>query len=204
LNIVNSRIPDLEEYTYNMPLKTSYSHGNANPEPFSQELGLHTLRIIKKGITLFEDQIIIDIGAGKTQNGYLASKALKARAYIGVEPFFAPSLYINLLTRNQKGSSTLSQLAAKNTQQIPTCIIPEDMLSFLKKIPNNSVSILCSGIDRAILDNNYLTQANAELIRTLHPKGGILNYISDFHFPNLQNIFPRGILGQSPLKIYKK
>ena len=49
----------------------------------------------------------------------------------------------------------------------------EDMLTFLKRLPDNSCSFLCSGME--ILDNDeYKDEVNKEIKRALNPDGAYI------------------------------
>ena len=113
----------------------------------------------------WENQIIVDLGAGSSKHGLMLADVFKAKAYIGVEPFF-----YNQLERN---------LGFMNTK-IPCAVEREHMRSFLRRLPDDSVSVFVSGIDDAIVDNDdYLTEVASEITRVLHPKGLFLSHGSN-------------------------
>jgi hypothetical protein len=120
----------------------------------------------------YKDQIVVDLGAGIMPYGLKISESLGAKGYIAVEPNFPNSLRENIYSHS-----------------IPFTIIPEDMLTFLRRLPDESVSILTSGIDECILQSKeYITSVEEEIERTLHQLGTYINYCSLFKPKGLKRI----------------
>ena len=124
----------------------------------------------------FKNQLVIEIGAGCFHFGYALAELLEARAYIGVEPFFADHLIRNI---NQYASK-------RSIKRIPYTVVPEDILTFLRRIPDGLVSIFAFGIEKCILeDKHYRSNVEKEIFRVLHPEGGFLAASSDLNVSNL-------------------
>ena len=105
----------------------------------------------------------------------------KAKSYVALEPAFGFDLseeltyLLNPGTEDKRGCAKPQQERDRMFQKlnkIPVAVVEEDMLSFLKRLPPNSVSIWCSGIDINILpDPNYREAVSKEIVRVLHPRG---------------------------------
>jgi|GEM_PF-1691457 len=61
---------------------------------------------------------------------------------------------------------------------IPVALVPEDMTTFLKRLPSNSVSVLTSGIDRQIISDKYIPEIESEIVRVLSPSGALISWRS--------------------------
>lgn len=158
-------------------LKSVYGYILCNPE------------IKEKMSGLFKGQVIADLGAGRQSHGYALAQLVGARAYVGVEPFFPKLLETSVIKEDIP-------------KEIPIAIAPEDMLSFLKRLPDNSISIILSGIDDIILPRaEYRGSVKNEIMRTLDPKGAIL-YNSNFCL--LFNLQRSTLEGDKVIDIYTK
>lgn len=113
--------------------------------------------------SLFKNQTVVDLGAGPNIYGYRFTQVTGASAYVGVELYFANALKTNLMIGNPE--------PLKEAKSIPVAVVSEDMLTFLKRVPEKSVSILFSGIDEFILSNDYFDETYKEISRVLHPEG---------------------------------
>jgi hypothetical protein len=142
----------------------------------------------------FQDQIVVDLGAGKSRYGHSLCSLFGAKAYVGVEKHFAKELeeYISYSTP-EKIEKTFDRGPA-GIEPIPAAIEDADMLSFLRRLPDNSVSIFASGIDRNIIcDNEYLDAVRKEIGRVLHPKGAYISHEShamEFEFEDISREQP--------------
>jgi len=115
-------------------------------------------------------QVLVDLGAANFKAGYLFALKHGAKAYIGIEPFVYMGLYLALARLDINGD------------KIPASIANDDMLTFLKRLPDNSVSILTSGIDNIVIKNeDYISQTSEEIFRTLSPNGAHIN-LASFNF----------------------
>jgi hypothetical protein len=66
-----------------------------------------------------------------------------------------------------------------NLTDIPVSLLPEDMLTSLRRLPNNSVTVLASGTDMTILPNDqYAQEVELEIARTLNQNSAFLTIYS--------------------------
>jgi SAM-dependent methyltransferase len=133
------------------------------------------------GLELFKDQVVVDLGAGATPAGYLLSELLRARAYVGVELYNYGSLEILMrtLSKNKRLNMGIEGDIKDSPDfykhNIPYSIVPSDILSFLRRLPDDSVSILMGGIDTGVIsDDSYRRQIFEEIKRVLSKDGGFL------------------------------
>jgi len=181
---------DLEEYIKNEHLhRRKFEQCGRNLLAFfSKTLDVYGHMMLKDGIIPFENQIVVDLGAGTSFYGYYAAKALGAKAYVAVEPFFIDELYYNLHCAEKFKNKIMHDDGKKD---IPVSMVPEDMLSFLRRVPANSISSLCAGIDWCVIDNsNYLRNVEKEILRTIDENGSYLNLGSDIIPNKLTKIYP--------------
>ncbi len=170
-------LPRLADIKRDPDLDYFYSRGFT----FKPELDLesmtgslrHFLRI-RNGMNLFfkkfEDQVVVDLGAGRYPFSYLAIQDSGARAYIGVEPN-TPAWLLG-------GISNYGLIEGyKARRKIPAAIASEDMLKFVKRLPDNSVSFFASSIDEIILpDEKYRARISDEVKRALNPQGACITF----------------------------
>lgn len=117
----------------------------------------------------FNGKVLVDLGAGSVPNGYLAAKLLGASGYIAVEPYNYRELYERLSSEN-------GGLVEDDEVAIPANVAPEDMLEFLRRLPDQSVNILTSGLDITILpDYHKRKEIEKEIERVLLPDGAYLS-----------------------------
>lgn len=114
----------------------------------------------KKIIKYFKDKVVIDLGAGTTDFGLQIAKLLKCKGYIAVEPYFARNLAKKII----------------DERDIPVAVVSEDAVSFLRKIPEHSVSIITFGTDNLMFpDKTYNRELCFEIDRCTSSDGGCLN-----------------------------
>jgi len=147
-------------------------------------------------------QILVDLGAGNTNLGYSLSLLLGAAKYVGVEKFAktVKELEKQLSQINIKsGKISLDNPAVYDGRKslkeqkivtvdklIPASVVQDKMLHFLRRLPDNSVSILTSGIHDQLIDNpDYRAAIAVEIERVLHPKGAYISNCSDINTKNL-------------------
>jgi hypothetical protein len=155
----------------------------------------------------FRGQVVVDLGAGDTCIAYNSVRNAGARAYIAVEPFFTIGLYydiskhIQALEKYQRTEIITPEI--KETLFLNSCgheysrftekgekpknmdmlvsIVDDDMLTFLKRLPNNSVSLLVSGIDsNRIIKDDYQKETAKELTRVLSLQGCLFRCAESF------------------------
>jgi len=136
--------------------------------------------IIAEFFKPFKNQTVVDIGSGATANGYILAGFAEAKAFVAVEPNeeALEDLRGDLLYANEaKGS-----LKKLNKPLIPVSLVNDDGRSFLKRLPDQSVSIFTSGINETIIHGNpqHIKDIEAEIARVLHPEGAYINHYSAF------------------------
>ncbi|MDP3883292.1 MAG: hypothetical protein Q8Q48_04565 [Candidatus Staskawiczbacteria bacterium] len=145
----------------------------------------------------FKNQVIIDLGAGNSKLGYCLSCLLGAKGYVAVDAFYEEGYKgpegmtkldvekeIEDLSARYKVSEKekeVERLRVKglvggiNIETIPASLIKGDMLDFLRRLPDKSVSIFTFGIDNnIILNQNYGKVLGNEVNRVLSPDGGYI------------------------------
>jgi hypothetical protein len=128
-------------------------------------------------------KVVVDLGAGKDVQGYEVARMVGAKGYVGVEPFFARDLLQRM--EDYLGSEPWT---LKERAHIPASVVCDDMLRTLKRIPDDSVSLMAGAIDDCILgysseERDYVSEVNREITRVLHPSGVFINSSSEF-FPD--------------------
>ncbi|MGA3021124.1 MAG: hypothetical protein ABSD68_04215, partial [Candidatus Micrarchaeales archaeon] len=121
-----------------------------------------------------KDQLLVDLGAGVSADGYRFAMIAGARGYIGIEAFFADRLMARV-------KQEIFTAGTEGQRCIPASIISEDMLHALQRFPPHSVSVLASAIDNFLMwdDPAYLKKVGNEASRILHPKGTFITFASD-------------------------
>ena len=117
--------------------------------------GSEELRIYLREV--FGKTVLVDIGSGGHEYGIRIAEILGSKGYIAVEPYFFKG------AREFKSSS------------FPVALVAEDAETFLRRVPDNAVSLLVSRIDGFVIANR--DSANSicrEMARVLSPLGGAL------------------------------
>jgi len=142
----------------------------------------------------FDNQVVVDLGANDHSFGYFLSVVLGAKGYVGVDKFRCQGLEESLSNMSAKDINKLcetfelfneipkellnegeeSPIPGKNL--IPASAVADDMLSFLKRLPDDSVSIFTFGITYEIVEPSYLAEVAKEIERVLSKDG---MYVSD-------------------------
>jgi len=164
----------------------------------------------------FQGQIVVDLGCGLSLSNYQLARIFEATAYVGVDKYNARDLFdkfqnqivheqnqalrdveFNLSARLGKldGDENAKRLGRNleaflegNLPNIPATIVAEDMLDFLKRLPDGSVSILTGRIDKCLItdsDDDYAHEIESEIARAIHPNGSHVSYYSRFEDPQL-------------------
>lgn len=120
----------------------------------------------------FQNQIVLDLGAGSNAYGYEFAQNNGAVEYIGVEHFHFQELYDNL---------------SKSKINIPAYVAPVNLLKALNKTKSDSVSIITSGIMCDLFPylknkelDDFIEEIWQEIIRVLSPSGKYVCYQSMF------------------------
>ena len=168
VNLVDVKLRDLPEGSTSVP--SDYASGlfhrvrEVIEEKKDEDWQNKLLKVLNK----LSGQIVIDIGAGFEPWGYLVTKATNAKGYVAVEPFNAGGLKDMIL------HDTIEEI--DGSKPIPFNVAQEDIFTFLARLPDNSVSILCSGIDDAIFPKREdRLRLGEEIARVLHQNGIFLN-----------------------------
>lgn len=165
------------------------------------------LRIQMSFLDSLKSQTLVDLGCGFNLPGYKIAKRCGFGAYMGVDV----STRDRSLTEENWNERKLEiarwmvessseedykegvsqfcyKLYGKNPNEryspIPACLVHEDMLTFLRRLPNDSVSLMANGIDTCIISGRYRVEVTEEIYRVLHPKGLFLT--DDLHSPKLK------------------
>jgi len=153
-------------HTIDNPMMTKRSYHSDKIELLSDEprmsIVYNELSKKKQNFDELKNQVLVDLGAGSFGQAYLTfAQEYGCKAYIAVEPIFYEKLHMRL---SQKPG-------------ISKAVIAEDMLTFLKRLPNNSVSFIISGVEY-LPRPKYINAVKEEIKRTLHKKGVCLIFES--------------------------
>jgi hypothetical protein len=139
---------------------------------------------------MLNGQVLLDLGAGTTPNGYLLTSEFGIIGYVGVEANHA-----DILVRHMPSDGTAT---------VPSEIVSEDMLHFLRRVPENSVSVMAAGIDCIIVpDVQLMSDIEKEIKRVLHPEGCFVGCYSDI-VPDLPLVCSMGDAPFPRQEIYSK
>lgn len=168
LEKLNPRDPEYKRKSKGIATASQYAYMLEQQLEQNQEL--------RQYLSMLADQVVIDIGAGKFAEAYSMIYNAGAKAYIGVDQYFAKSLH-EAVQKEQE------------TMPLPAAVIKEDALTFLKRLPSNSVSIFCSALtEQVISDKNYIGQVDNEITRVLNPSGAYFNYENSVFKPTTLQI----------------
>ena len=148
-----------------------YSRLDRHPNPENQRME----EKLRRG---FSDQVVVDLGSGENIMGLRTASLLGARGYIAVEKYWPDKLLENIKSIGSDPGKD------PNMRTIPVAIAPEDMLTFLRRLPDESVSVMAVGIDEYILDSNqpgvssYIQAVNDEINRVVSRTGVFIGYNS--------------------------
>ena len=209
-------VPPQEISLRHDPDSLEFADISDNPKRFAWEVLLYPDYLMKAG-KYFRNQIVVDLGAGESLDGCLLSQIAGARAYVGVEPYNVFELYREMqddagLIKNQRlveelrklnhflpksdyqDKRTVARLVVNINKyvkdgkaEIPATLVPEDMLTAMRRLPDSSVSLLACGIDRCIMfDDNYARLVEQQIERVLHPEGAFIEIHSRFYPRNIK------------------
>ncbi len=135
----------------------------------------------------FSGQIVVDLGPGDTVTGYEISALSGAKAYVAVEPYYWVECQAKFFRYDRFPAN--NQL-----KKIPHDIVEADALSFLKRLPDKSVSIFASQME-SVMKKDYEISLGKEIQRVLHPQGAFIEFDSEFHLD--KNLFQRDLFDQN-------
>ncbi len=129
----------------------------------------------------FRGQTVVDLGAGAQTDCYHLARILEAKGYLAVEGHNSESLLQNMRNAGEMVVTGIPHKFFPEKPLIPASLVGEDMLTTLKRIPSNSVSVIASGIDIFIVlgDGDFLREVENEVNRVLDPAGLFLAYHSN-------------------------
>lgn len=102
------------------------------------------------------DQVLIDLGCGENFSGYLIARDCGFKAYVGVD---------------KVRDGCIGEYRRNEAPKIPCIFVREGMLTFLKRLPDESVSLMANGIDQYIIRGEYREDVVNEIKRVLSPRG---------------------------------
>ncbi|MCX6716178.1 MAG: hypothetical protein NT077_04170 [Candidatus Taylorbacteria bacterium] len=172
----------------------------ANPETGSREIGkaydtgyvgagIGYIKDLESGINpfrkkvdwlknKFKDVVVIDLGAGTNIGGYELACMLGAKGYIGIEPFNYKDLVLQAFLKITEKELKKRKIGT----QIAMNLVKEDALTFLKRLPDNTVALFTFGTDEFILQNGkYIHEVEAEMVRVLSPESTCIIHNSMLH-----------------------
>ena len=128
--------------------------------------------------------IVVDLGAGESNLGYVIAQLGGARAYVGVEPNFSNRLRASIYDGGFNVDLRKPFAEYPNSEKlIPYSVVNSDMLSFLRAIEGDQVSMIAAGIDDSVIhDGKYEADVKVEINRTLAKSGGFLSIRSEIYF----------------------
>lgn len=131
---------------------------------------------IREALGFLENQIVVDLGAGRKPYGYFVADIAKAKGYIAVEPNFTGELLYRLsMIHIPDGEGWCKPSKDHVLNRTPLAVVEEDMLSFLRRLPDSSVSLFSAGIDDDVIPNKeYRKEVVKEIVRVLDPKGAYI------------------------------
>lgn len=119
----------------------------------------------------FADTTVVDLGAGRASFGYMLAVNSGAKAYVAVEPWFTDQLLVSI-------EGKVKELGEK---AIPYAIAAEPIQLFLRRVPNDAVSVLACALDDVAMPSIYESERIArEITRIVAPNGAYVSYNSRF------------------------
>lgn len=182
-------------------VKSIMAKGDDNPKRFAWEFIIYRDYLIEAA-TNWHNQVLVDLGCGRQLDGYMVAKLAGARAYVAVDPYNLNEFYQKLTNDEEKnGNEELNERVLKtrkfiqnkgynkniverviqnidshlNGKHLPVALVAEDMVSALRRLPKDSVSVMTAGLDKCIIwEDEYAELAEKEIDRVLHPSGAYL------------------------------
>jgi len=127
---------------------------------------------------------VVDLGAGKTANGYRLALLLGAKGYIANEG-----------THFSELRDVLAAARLSNSRSLPACVVGEDMRKFMERFPDDSVAVFAFGIDGYILDNKLKIPPEGvhdlakNISRSLASEGAYIGSDTSLRVPDLHEIY---------------
>lgn len=131
----------------------------------------------------FKDQLVVDIGSGTDISAYRACCIAGARGYIGVDcaNSYDANLRANLLSEEKwaKHDAEFKFLGErlKHMRDVPVALVYEKAQKFLRRLPNNSVSIYAGGIDVCMIPSDKeARELEEQIVRVLNSNGAFISH----------------------------
>ena len=125
----------------------------------------------------FKGQIIVDIGCCTDISLYRVSCISKAKAYIGIDYAnnYDANLRANLLSEEYWKNHDQKSPPKEHKRDVVVGLAYEKAQDFLKRLPDNSVSVYAGGIDLCMVPSNEAAaELEKEIIRVLSPDGAYM------------------------------
>lgn len=158
--------------------------------PFAADLFYLSLKEFVKVFRRFKGQIVVDLGTGVIPYGYIFAYLARARGYIAVERYWAARVRRALIDPtsanwDNAGIFIYEPIKRRGYLAPPAAVAAEDALSFLKRLPDHSVSVFASGFDKILLPHAYRQKLAMEIARVVSTTGAFVSYFSDIspHLP---------------------
>jgi len=150
-------------------------HGiSASPQAFRllETVSAFTEESLEQVQRGFRGRVVLDIGpgSGSLHSGYEATQLLGGSAYIGVEPYYYKNLSTAVEAYMQREPEKF---------EVPFVITSEDALVFLRRLKDNSASVMTSATDSFILRNKkYNEELEREIARVVGDDGAFVAFDS--------------------------
>lgn len=131
----------------------------------------------------FKNKIVVDIGCGVDISLFRVCCIVGAKGYIGVdyENDYDANLMSNLHSKEywEKHDNYFKKSRLDHPRDVPVGLAYEKAQDFLKRLPDNSVSVYAGGLDTCIIPGeNETREIETEVIRVLDPKGAFISNCS--------------------------
>ncbi len=166
-------------------------------------------------LTLFRDRVVVELACGNGHGlvTYKQATAAGAKGYIGEDKNINAikqfeGRILNVKDREGKLEELNKEYGTSQKMAIPISLATEDMLSLLKRLPDNSVGIMMSGVDNNIMSRSedapgYWEEVESEIKRVLHPKSGLVTISTEIGIGRNRRIVKTDFMG-CPIEIYLK
>lgn len=141
---------------------------------------------LREFLQSFSGQIMVDLGPGDTVDGYEIASLSGANAYVAVEPYYWVECQTKFFGYDRMPREN-------NFEKIPHDIVEADALSFLRRLPDKSVSVFASQME-SVMKPEYEIAVAQEIQRVLHPQGAFIEFDSEFKLD--QNLFKQDLFDQ--------
>ncbi len=160
----------------NVPLKY-FKDLSKDPERYTDS----QKEYLKEGKKLFSGVTVVDLGCGNSANSYELACILGAKGYIGIDSYNADVGCLDFIANDPSNTDHIHEDALvdgkwkRDWKPIPYSIIKEDIVSFLKRVPDESVGIFCFGLDNWIIgevSDEYFEKCGSEISRVIKEGSG--------------------------------